>query len=130
MSTASNAALQAACNAIVDLLDGGTGDNATVEIQDSSNNVLATVDLDGTAAFGSATAASPSVATATGLPISFTASGTGTADHYVAKNRSGTEMFRGSVGTSGTEMIIDNTSIVSGQNGTITGFTWTQPNGT
>jgi hypothetical protein len=51
-----------------------------------------------------------------GLPDGATASNTGTAGHYRVKDNAGTTThMQGTVGTSGTDLIIDNTSVTSGQ---------------
>lgn len=53
-----------------------------------------------------------------------TASGTGTAGYFRIVDNAGTTCHaQGTVGTSGTDMIIDNTSIASGQTVTVTSFT-------
>lgn len=59
-------------------------------------------------------------------PIAGTASGTGTAGYYRITDNAGTTCHeQGSVGTSGTDAIIDNASIVNGQTVNITGWTVT-----
>lgn len=69
------------------------------------------------------------VLTFSSTPISGTASGTGTAGHYRVYDNAGTTCYmQGSVGTSGTDMIIDNTSIASGQTVQITAWTVTDGN--
>ncbi|GIV45041.1 MAG: hypothetical protein KatS3mg035_2164 [Bacteroidia bacterium] len=60
---------------------------------------------------------------------SATASASGTAGHFEIMDSSGTTChWQGTVGTSGADMILDNTSINSGQTVTITTFTWTEGN--
>lgn len=57
------------------------------------------------------------------------ANGTGTAAHFRIKDNPGTTChMQGSVGTSGTDMIIDNTSIATGQQVTVTAFSITDAN--
>lgn len=69
---------------------------------------------------------SGSVLTLAGTPLSTTASATGTAALAEIRNNTGTTVISGlTVGTSGTDIIISNTSITSGQtvtcsSGTIT----------
>lgn len=123
----SKVAAKAAVDAVVDLLDGGTG-TATVKIlsgtQPDSPDVaigtqttLAVINLSSTA-FGAATTGTGSYISATcaGVPLSDTdANATGTATWFRASNKSGTAVIDGSVGTSSSDMIIDNTSIASGQ---------------
>lgn len=60
---------------------------------------------------------------------SVAASGTGTAAHFRIKDSGGSTChLQGTVGTSGTDMIIDNTSIASGQTVTVSTFTLTDAN--
>jgi hypothetical protein len=62
-------------------------------------------------------------------PIAGSASSTGTAAHYRAYASDGTTChMQGTVGTSGTDMIIDNTSINSGQTVNITSWSITDGN--
>lgn len=62
-----------------------------------------------------------------GLPLSVAASATGTAGYYSVMDSAGTTCHeQGTVGTSGTDMIIDNTSITSGQNVQITSWSKTE----
>lgn len=57
------------------------------------------------------------------------ADGTGTAAHFRIYQSDGTtQHLQGTVGTSGTDMIIDNTSINAGQQVTVTAFTLTDGN--
>lgn len=128
MAVLTNAILQTQCNAVVDALDAGTG-TPTIVIQTAVGATLATVNLDATAAFGAATAASPSVATATNLPRPFTASGTGTAAKYIARNRSGAEVWYGLCGPEAGKLQLDNYNLATGQGGNITALTWSQPTG-
>ena len=58
-----------------------------------------------------------------------TASGTGTAGHFRIYASDGTTChIQGTVGTSGTDMIVDSTSFTSGQSFTVTAFTLTAGN--
>ncbi len=60
---------------------------------------------------------------------SVAASASGTAGHFRIKDSAGTTCHvQGTVGTSGTDMIIDNTSVNSGQTITISSFTLTDGN--
>lgn len=60
---------------------------------------------------------------------SVAASASGTAAHFRIKDSGGTTChIQGSVGTSGTDMIIDNTSVNSGQTITVSTFTLTDGN--
>jgi hypothetical protein len=58
---------------------------------------------------------------------SVAAGGTGTAGHYRLQTNAGTAFEEGTVGTSGTDAIIDNTSVNAGQTVTVNSFTRTLP---
>lgn len=113
MSTLSTAALNAACNAAVDLIDVGAGTATCVLYAGGvGGTVLATFNLPNPA-FG---AASSGAAALLGVPLSTTATGTGTCNAYEFEDRDGTGVWSGSVGTSGTEIVFTGTaSITSGQ---------------
>lgn len=84
---------------------------------------LGTFDLSNPA-FGGA---STGVITLASVPKTDTASGTGTAGFFAMYDRDGTEILRGTVGLSSADIIIDNTSIVSGQSLSLDSFTVTVP---
>ena len=91
-------------------LSGGTG-------------VLATIPLSTTPA-----TVSGDVLTLSGVPLSATASATGTAALAELRNNAGTVIVGGlTVGTSGTNVIISNVSITSGQTVQVTAGTITHP---
>lgn len=118
--THSQAAKQAATDAVVDLVDAGTG-AGYITICDSTS-VLVTLTCNDPA-FGAADA--NGTATLDVDPaITNTASGTGTADNFKVYDSDATLIFSGTVGTSGTDMTVDNTSINSGQTVTLTSFTY------
>lgn len=72
--------------------------------------------------------ASSGVKAFSSTPIAGTASGTGTAGYYRITDNAGTTCHeQGTVGTSGTDVIIDNASIVSGQTVNITAWSVTEP---
>lgn len=72
--------------------------------------------------------ASAGAKTLSSLTLSTTATGTGTAAHYRIKDSTATTTHeQGTIGTSGTDAIIDNTSITSGQTIQITAWTKTAP---
>ena len=127
------AAAQAACNAIVDLLDGGAG-AGYIEIrtgaQPATVATAATGTLLGTLtcsdpAFGNASAASPSVATASAITSDTNADATGTAGWFRAYDSVGTAVIDGSITATGGggDMTLDTVSIVAG--GTIAITSWT-----
>lgn len=71
------------------------------------------------------------VLTFSGVPISATASGAGTAGHYRIKDSAGTVThMQGNVTATGGggDLTVDNTSIASGQSVQITGWTITEGN--
>lgn len=69
---------------------------------------------------------SGAVATLAGVPLSIAASATGTAALAEFRNNAGTTIVSGlTVGTSGTDIILNSTSITSGQTVTITAGTIT-----
>lgn len=125
------AAVSAAANdARVDRFDVGTG-NPTISIWTAGYAVkLLEFTLDGTAAFGASTVACPSVATATGLPISTTGLADGTAAVYRAFDRDGTTVSEGSSVTAtggGGEVQVSSLSITTSQPFELTAFTIAQP---
>ena len=87
----------------------------------ASGTVLTTFTLSATPATSSG-----GVLTVSGTPIASTATGTGTAGYYrVYDSGVSTCHEQGTVGTSATDLIIDNASITSGQTVNITGWTKT-----
>lgn len=88
-----------------------------------ATGVLATVNLSTTPA-----TVSGDVLTISGVPLSTTASATGTAAKAELRNNAGTVIVSGlTVGTSGTDVIISNTAITSGQTVQVTSGTITHP---
>lgn len=136
----SMAVAKAALDAVVDLLDAGTAANARLRIYNGSQpgrpddavgtqTLLAEIDLGtatifGAAATGTGTLANTATATASGiLPKSNTsATAAGTATWFRAVDKDGTGIIDGSVGTSDADLILDNTSIATGQ--TVTLSSW------
>lgn len=119
--TLATAARNAACDAVVDLVDAGAG-AGKVRIRASSTTLVDIALAD--PAFG---AASSGTATAASLPRSGTASAGGTADNFQVLDSDNNVIWSGTAGTSGTDMILDNTSIANGQTVNLTAFTHTQP---
>lgn len=95
-------------------------------VYDASDNALVEFPLN-SPAFGSAAVG---VITLDGVPISETAGATGTASYGILHedlSLSGDLCeLQVTVGTSGTEAIISNTSIASGQSITLNSLTWTE----
>jgi hypothetical protein len=122
MSTISTPARNAACNAVVDLVDAGSG--AGNLIIRASTTTLVSFTLDDPA-FGNA---ATGVATAAGFPKTSAASATGTADNYQIRDSDNNVIISGTVGTSGTDIVLDSVSITSGQDVTLDASpTHTQP---
>ena len=128
----SNAAASAAADAVVDLLDNGyiriyNGSKpATADTAVSGQTLLAELRWNATA-FG---AASNGVATAGAITADSSANATGTASWFRSLASDGTTVyFDGDVGTSGADLNLNSTSIVSGVNVAISSFTYTQSKG-
>jgi hypothetical protein len=118
--TLSSASRSAACDAVVDKCDQGTG-AGKLKIRTSGAALLVSIPLSDPA-FG---AASTGVATANGLPLSAAASGSGTADNAEVTDSDDTVLWSGTLAAMG--LTLDNTSIASGQTVTISSWTHTQP---
>lgn len=127
-----NASRSAACDAIVDRVDtGGAGSiklytgtqAATADTAIGAQTLLVTITLSATA-FGSA---SNGVATLAGTPLSATAVASGTATWFRMANGSGTTIMDGSVGTSSADLIVNTTTIASGNTVTVNSGTVTMP---
>jgi FAD/FMN-containing dehydrogenase len=88
-----------------------------------ATGVLATITLSTTPA-----TVTDDVLTISGVPLSTTASATGTAAKAELRDNAGTVIVSGlTVGTSGTDIIISNTSVTSGQTVQVTSGTLTHP---
>jgi len=121
-------ATKAACDAIVDLLDGGTGDpSGDLSWETAADVVLANTTLQAPA-FGAATSAAPSVATLLGTTLtSAAASGAGTCTKAKFRDKANIVQFTCSVGTSGADINLSNNVIVVGEFIALTAFTFTMP---
>ena len=133
----SNAAAKAACDAIVDLIDGGSGPGL-VRIYDGTQatdpdtavgaQVLLAELTCSDPAFGAAADAAPGGrATANAVTSDASANATGTATWFRVVDSNGVAIFDGSVGTSSADMIINSVSISSGAAVAITSWTFTVP---
>lgn len=118
----SQAAAKAMCDALVDLVDaGGAGKlriysgtrAATVDTAIGAQVLLAELTFSATA-FGAATTASPSVATAAAITSDASADATGTATWFRIVSGAGTAIMDGNVGTSGEDLNLNTVSIVAG----------------
>lgn len=101
--------------AILDQLNAGSGDPVIV-IMTAASGVLVSQEV----------SFSRTGAVLTVESTNFTASGSGTAALFQARDSDGNMVFAGSVAASGGDFTIDNVSIASGQTGTIA-FTYTAP---
>lgn len=121
--TLTTTARNAACDAVVDLIDVGTGDaNGDLVIMTSGDAEVATLAFSNPA-FG---AASSGVATAATISDDTSATG-GTAALFKFQNRDNAEVLRGTVGTSGADLIISSLSIGAGDTISVSSFTVTMP---
>lgn len=124
----SNAGANAAADAVVDLLDGGTikiytgTQPATADTAIGAQVLLATLTF-GTPAFGSAAAG---VATANAITQDSSADATGTATWFRVATSGAATTFDGEVGTSGADLNFNSVSFVTGAAVSITAFTYTQ----
>jgi hypothetical protein len=121
MSTLSTAARNAACDAVVDLVDAGSPPGRI--LLRASSTTVATINFENTA-YG---AASSGVATAASFPKNATASASGVLDNYVIENNAGTDIITGTIGEGSGDISFDNTDINSGQTVTLSSLTHTQP---
>lgn len=112
----------ASIDAVNTLLNGGTVEirtGAAAAIDSApTGSVLATLTINATA-FAAASAGSASFNSISDV----TASGAGTAGHYVAKDSGGNAERNGAVGV---EMILNNTTFGIGDDVSITGWTYAQ----
>lgn len=118
--THSTTVRSAIANLIDDQVNGGSS-FGKLKILTSGDSVLATITLQDPA-FGSA---SSGVITLAGVPLSNTASGSGTAAKFTVTDSDDNIIYTGSVGTSGADITIDNTSIISGQTVSVSAHTYT-----
>lgn len=109
----------AATNASATALATALGASATIEVRTSTKpatpETAASGTLLATVTIASWTAASDGSGTVTGSnPAAVTVAATGTAAHFRAKASGGTAILDGTVGTTGTDMVLDSTSLVAG----------------
>lgn len=125
----SEAAANAAVNAVVDLLDGGTlriyggTQPADADTAVTDQTLLAELTF-GTPAFGDA---SGGVAEANAITQDSAANATGTATWFRALTSGGATVFDGSVGTSGANLNLNSVAIQAGATVSVTALTYTQP---
>ncbi len=125
----------AACDGIVDALDGGTPpariehrtSTQPTNVGDASSGTLLGTNIFSNPAFG---AASTGVATASAITSDTSADASGTAGHFRVYTGAGGDtaaLFQGNSGTSGTDCVFDNNVIVSGGVIAISSMTVTVP---
>ena len=125
----SNAAANAAANAVVDLLNAGKiqiydgAQPATPDTAVSDQTLLAELTL-GNPAFGDAALG---VATAEAITGDAAANATGTAAWFRVLTSADAAIFDGSVGTSGCNLNLNSVAIQAGAAVSVTAFTYTQP---
>lgn len=136
----SNAAAVAACNAVVDLLDGGSpgllriydagsGVPADCDTAISDQTLLAELTLSNPA-FGACADGTPGgVGTADTITADSSANATGTAAFFRGTKSDGTCVIQGTVGTSGADLNLNSAAISSGASVSITSWTVTIPEG-
>lgn len=122
--TLTTAARNAAADAVVDLLDGGTpGDSAgDIAFSTSAPATLCICPLSNPA-FG---AASTGVATAAAITQGTVATA-GTIALALFRNRANTEIFRCAVGTSGSDINLSSVAVSVSDTIDVTSLTYTQP---
>jgi hypothetical protein len=130
----STAAVNAAADAVVDLVDAGTppgllkiyddtsGVPASVNASLGSAVLLATLPMSNPA-FG---AASGGVATAGSITSDTSADASGTAAFFRITNAAGTAIIQGTVGTSGCDLNLSSVSIVAGGTIAVSSLVYTQ----
>lgn len=134
---ASNIKLSTAVrNAMLDEITAAIGSNGLLRIYDgsqpagpgtavSTQTLLAELALSATAA----AAASSGVLTFNSISNDSSANATGTASWYRVTTSGGTGVIDGTVGTSGSDLNLNTTSIVSGGPVAVSSFTYTAPGG-
>jgi hypothetical protein len=110
---------------VVDAIDVGTTDaSGDLIVQTAADATLCTINLNAPPAFG---AASSGTATANGLPKEGTATAAGTAAKFRVRNRDNSEVFQGTVTTTGGggDMELSSTTIAINDVIRINTFTYT-----
>lgn len=119
--TLTTAARNAACDAIVDLLDAGAG-AGTLEFQTSGDVEVATLTFSDPA-FGNA---ATGVATASAITSDTNATG-GTVAQFKVFDSDSNEVFEGSVGTSGQDINLNTLTVAASDTVAVSSLTVTMP---
>lgn len=123
MATLSTGARNAACNAVVDLLDVGTTDaTGDLQFQTAGSAAVATLNFSNPA-FGNAASGT---ATANAISSDTSAVG-GTTTKASLRDRNNAEVLSVTVGTSGAEINLSSTAIGAGDTVAVSSLTITQP---
>jgi len=124
MPTLSTAARNAACDAVVDLIDGGSGSNGTIKFLDSSDTVLCTCNMSNPA-FGNSTNGTASADSIS----SGTVSTSGTIAKVSIRDTDDTEVMECTITVTGGggEFEIGNLTVSSGDTIVVSSFTVTMP---
>ena len=124
MATHPTAVRNGIADFVVDQLDGGTTNStARMVFQTSGDVEVATLNMSNPA-FGAAAAG---VATAAAVSDDTNATG-GTVAQVILTDRDNTTIIEGTVGTSGTDIIVTSTAIAAGDTVRVTSLTYTAPN--
>lgn len=123
MPTLSTAARNAACNAIVDLIDAGSADaNGDLQFQTAGAAEVATLEF-ANPAFG---AAATGVATANAITSDTDAAG-GTTTQAVFRDRDNATVLTATVGTSGADINLSSTTVGASDTVSVSSLTVTVP---
>lgn len=124
------AARTVAADAIVDNIDAGGGAGSLIiyagavpDPDSAAGTALAAFSLAATS-FGAASDNGTRALATMAAVSNATASGTGTAAYFRVLDNAAAVQFQGTVGTTGADLIIDNTSISSGNTVAISSFTF------
>lgn len=125
--TLTTAARNAACDAVVDLIDAGVG-AGKLKLKSAGDVLLCTITLNDPAFAAASTGAAALDVTPALSGTGLAAAGAGTAaTKFDFTDSADTVVFSGVVGVGSGELQLDNNSIAENQVVNITGYTHTQP---